>query len=184
MTTPASLNAPVPRESLAKIRLLILDVDGVLTDGAITLDAGGGEIKSFSVRDGLGIKVWQKLGNTTAIISGRNSPIVSARASALGIGMVFQGSHDKLPALAQAMERAGVTREEVAYIGDDWPDAPIFAAVGLPIAVADAEPSVRALARLVTHRPGGHGAVREVIELLLKARGLSDRDLIEAAVKA
>ncbi|MDX2018320.1 MAG: HAD hydrolase family protein [Planctomycetota bacterium] len=184
MTTPASLNAPVPRESLAKIRLLILDVDGVLTDGAITLDADGREIKSFSVRDGLGLKVWHKLGLHSAIISGRNSPIVAKRAETLGIGMVFQGSHDKLPALAEAMKRTGATRDEVAYVGDDWPDAPIFAAVGLPIAVADAEPSVKSLARLVTHRPGGRGAVREVIELLLKSRGMSDHDLIDVAVQA
>jgi 3-deoxy-D-manno-octulosonate 8-phosphate phosphatase (KDO 8-P phosphatase) len=137
----------------------------------------GGESKRFSVRDGFGIVLWHKLGFRTAIITGRTSEAVDARARELRISHVVQGAADKSAALDQLCRAAEVEPEAVAYIGDDWPDLSIMRRVGFPMAVADADPHVRAAAAFVTHSPGGRGAVREAIDHLLAAKGLLSRAL-------
>jgi 3-deoxy-D-manno-octulosonate 8-phosphate phosphatase (KDO 8-P phosphatase) len=158
----------------AGIRLLVLDVDGVLTDGRITYTAEGVEVKSFHVRDGSGIVFWQKLGGRVAIISGRSSPAVDVRAAELGVTSVTQGAGDKAAALANVLSVTGHRLEEVCAIGDDLPDLPLLTVCGLGVAVADACPEARAAAHYVTQANGGRGAVREVIELLLRAQGRWD----------
>jgi 3-deoxy-D-manno-octulosonate 8-phosphate phosphatase (KDO 8-P phosphatase) len=157
-------------KDLSKIRLLILDVDGVLTDGRIIFDSAGHETKEFHVRDGSGLKYWIRSGGQAAILSGRESQIVLRRAEELGVTLVEQGAQDKLPGLERLLVAAGCTAEEAAYIGDDLPDLPVFHRVGFRVAVADAVAEVRAAADYVTQAPGGRGAVRETVELLLKAQ--------------
>ncbi|MEX2219669.1 MAG: HAD hydrolase family protein [Phycisphaerales bacterium] len=161
----------------AKIELLALDVDGVMTDGSIMLDDQGVEIKRFNSRDGFGIILWQRMGFRTAIITGRVGEVVKARARELKIAHVIQGTADKSASLDDLCRAAEVAPERVAYIGDDWPDLPVLRRVGFPVAVADALPAVRAAAAMVTKAPGGHGAVREVVDHLLEARGLMARAL-------
>lgn len=153
-----------------KIKLLLMDCDGVLTDGRLYFGAAGEELKVFDVRDGQGIVDWHRAGFRSGIISGRNSPIVELRAKQLGIEFVFQGRSEKVSALNELILEAGVIREEVAYIGDDTPDMDVFPFIGLAVAVADAHDSVRAAAHLVTESSGGRGAVRELIDTLLRAK--------------
>jgi len=155
-----------------KIRLLILDVDGVLTDGSIILDNAGNEYKAFHVRDGHGIKMLIRAGINVAIITGRNSKVVERRARELGITDVFQKCFDKRIAYRKLLGQYGLTDAEVACVGDDIVDIPIMLTAGLPVAVADATPEVRKYAALVTRNRGGRGAVREVSDLILRARGL------------
>jgi 3-deoxy-D-manno-octulosonate 8-phosphate phosphatase (KDO 8-P phosphatase) len=156
------------------IRLLCLDVDGVMTDGGICIDDQGNETKRFHVRDGTGLHMWMKMGLHVALITGRRGMAVRHRAGELGIRHVIQGSADKLGDFRQLLQQLDVKPEEAAMLGDDLPDVPILRVAGYPMAVADADPEVRALARYVTVRPGGHGAVREAIEHLLHARQLMD----------
>jgi 3-deoxy-D-manno-octulosonate 8-phosphate phosphatase (KDO 8-P phosphatase) len=156
---------------LARVRLLVLDCDGVLTDGGVTWAADGVETKTFNIRDGLGIRAWQRAGGRTAIVTGRSSPIVGLRAAELGIEFVRQGIDDKLAAVGEILGACGLSWEEAAYVGDDLPDLPVVARCGLGIAVADAAAELVAAADLVTTRAGGRGAVREVVERLLGARG-------------
>jgi 3-deoxy-D-manno-octulosonate 8-phosphate phosphatase (KDO 8-P phosphatase) len=163
------------QEILTRIKLLILDVDGVLTDGSITWTADEREIKSFHVRDGLGIRVWQKLGFQIAILSGRVSEVVDIRAKELGIAIVEQGIEDKLVGLDSIVVRSGVSPAEMACMGDDWPDLPVMRRCGYSLTVADAPRVVQAAAHYTTHAPGGRGAVREAIEHLLAHRGLLDK---------
>ncbi len=158
-------------EGKANIRLLCLDVDGVLTDGRLVFDCNGIESKRFHVRDGLGIKLWIDAGHEAAIISSRSSEAVTRRAAELGITRVHQGCTDKLAVLQSICSDSGIDPAETAAVGDDLPDLPMLQAVGLPIAVSDAADEVRQAAGWVTSRPGGHGAVREVVEQLLKAQG-------------
>jgi 3-deoxy-D-manno-octulosonate 8-phosphate phosphatase (KDO 8-P phosphatase) len=158
-------------ERAKKIKLLILDVDGVMTDGKIILDGNGNEIKSFNVRDGHGIKMVQRAGITVSIITGRESKVVDARAKELGITEVHQKSHDKLATYRELLGRLNISEDESAFIGDDIVDIPVMSRAGLSFAVADAEPYVKDAAQLVTERDGGEGAVREVIDYILKARG-------------
>ncbi|HQZ98148.1 MAG TPA: HAD hydrolase family protein [Pyrinomonadaceae bacterium] len=153
-----------------RISLIIMDCDGVLTDGRLFYAASGEELKVFSVRDGQGIVDWHKAGNRSGIISGRNSPIVELRAKELGIEFVYQGRKEKVSALNELILAAGVLREEVAFIGDDTPDSEVFAFVGLAVAVADAHETVKAAAHFTTRQNGGHGAVREVIDLILASK--------------
>ncbi|MFT3745600.1 MAG: HAD hydrolase family protein [Pyrinomonadaceae bacterium] len=153
-----------------RITLVIMDCDGVLTDGRLYYGAAGEELKVFNVRDGQGIVDWHKAGNRTGIISGRNSPIVELRAKELGIEFVMQGRNEKVSALNELILAAGVVREEVAYVGDDTPDAEVFPFVGLAVAVADAHEVARTAADFVTSKGGGHGAVRELIDSLLAAK--------------
>lgn len=158
-------------ERARRIRLLVLDVDGVLTDGRLYLSAGGEEIKVFHVRDGSGLVALQRAGVTVAIVSGRDSPAVTRRAAELGIRHVRQGVADKGSELDRLLGELGVAPEELACVGDDTPDAPMLRRAGLAIGVADAHPALLASAHWVTRAKGGRGAVREVCDLLLSARG-------------
>lgn len=155
----------------AGIALLVLDVDGVLTDGRITLTADGQEIKSFHVRDGSGMKYWKRAGGRLAIISGRSSPVVLRRAEELGVDAVRIGAKDKLPALEDVLGELGISADRAAVIGDDLTDVPMMRQCALPVAVADAVEEVKQVARYVTEAPGGGGCVREVVELILKRAG-------------
>ncbi|MEO8018333.1 MAG: HAD hydrolase family protein [Pseudomonadota bacterium] len=159
--------------ALRRVRLLVLDVDGVLTDGRLFYGAKGELLKAFHVRDGYGIKQVANIGVAVAILSGRKSAAVSRRARELGIRHVIQGAADKLVALRKLAKSRRLSIEDCACVGDDTPDAPILAAAGLGIAVADAHPDALAAADLVTTRPGGHGAVREVCDWLVAAHKVS-----------
>jgi 3-deoxy-D-manno-octulosonate 8-phosphate phosphatase (KDO 8-P phosphatase) len=158
---------------LRRVRLLVLDVDGVLTDGRLFYGPKGELLKAFHVRDGYGIKQVANIGIAVAILSGRKSAAVSSRARELGIRHVIQGADDKLVALRKLAKANRLSIEECACVGDDTPDAPVLAAAGLGIAVADAHPDALAAADLVTTRPGGHGAVREVCDWLTAAHKVS-----------
>lgn len=153
----------------ATIELLVLDVDGVLTDGRITYDDRGHELKSFNVRDGAGLKYWHRVGNRSAILTGRDSPVVARRAGELGISVVRQKALTKLPVLEEILAELDVRAERTAYMGDDLPDIPPMRACGLGITVADATDEVKDLADWVAPQVGGAGAVRWAIERLLRA---------------
>ena len=155
--------------------LLALDVDGVLTDGSIMLDDDGCEIKRFNVRDGLAITTWLRLGLHAGIITRRAGRAVEHRMRELGVPHVVQGCKDKREAVAALADKCGVPLAQAAFIGDDWPDLPAMRAVGFPIAVADAAPEVKAVAKFVTIARGGRGAVREAVEHLLVLNGLHAR---------
>jgi len=161
----------------ARIKLLLMDCDGVLTDGRVWLFENGEEQKGFHTRDGLGIDLFHRAGLRSGIISGRTSAAVQKRAAGLGMSYVIQGCEDKRKAFAETLEQAGVEKLEVSYIGDDLNDIPLMLQSGLGVAVADAAPETREHAHYVTTASGGFGAVREVIELILKSQGRWD-DLI------
>lgn len=158
----------------ARVRLVLMDCDGVLTDGRITLVEDGDEEKSFHTRDGHGIVLLHRAGLRSGIISGRTSRLVVARASDLGMHFVRQGTWEKTKDFAEVIAEAGVSAEEVCYIGDDVTDIPLMRRSGLAAAVADATAETRAAAHYVTRLAGGFGAVREVCELVLKAQGKWD----------
>jgi 3-deoxy-D-manno-octulosonate 8-phosphate phosphatase (KDO 8-P phosphatase) len=166
------------RERCLAIDWLIVDVDGVLTDGGIVYADDRRELKQFHVRDGSGLKIWQYLGKKSALITGRKSPIVDVRAAEVGIETVYQGNPDKMPAYRQLLKENGLWPEQVCYVGDDVPDLPVMWHCGLAVAVANACPDVLAAAHYVTSVAGGRGAVREVIEMILRCQGLW-RKLIE-----
>jgi 3-deoxy-D-manno-octulosonate 8-phosphate phosphatase (KDO 8-P phosphatase) len=157
--------------ALRRARLLVLDVDGVLTDGRLYYGAKGESLKTFHVRDGYGIKQVADAGIAIAIISGRKSTMVVRRARDLGIRHVFQGVSDKLAVLNKLLAKLDLALEHCVCVGDDTPDAPILSAAGLGIAVADAHPDALAAADLISTKLGGRGAVREVCDWLLAARG-------------
>jgi len=167
------------KEIARGIKLLILDVDGVLTDGRIILDDEGNEYKAFHVRDGHGIKMLIRAGMQVAIITGRFSKVVERRAHELGITEVFQKCFNKTSAYHHLIEKYSLSGEEVAYIGDDIVDVPLMAKVGLPVTVSDADGYVKKFALFVTERRGGRGAVREVTDVILKSKGLWERILNE-----
>jgi 3-deoxy-D-manno-octulosonate 8-phosphate phosphatase (KDO 8-P phosphatase) len=171
----AGQHSPAPRAAPAEVKLLALDVDGVLTDGSILIDDRGVETKRFNIHDGLGMRIWAKMGFHLAVITGRSGGAIQHRMAELGVGELIHGCADKRAALNALTRRLGITPAAVAFIGDDWPDLAVMAAVGYPIAVADADQRVRAAAAFVTSRPGGRGAVREAVEHLLAAKGLLDR---------
>ncbi len=152
------------------IRLILSDVDGVLTDGGIVFDNQGIETKRFHVRDGLGIRLWQKAGYRFGLITHRSSNIVKMRVAELGIEIIRQGVDNKLTALQGILGELQLSASQVCYIGDDLPDLPAVRAVGFGVAVADGCAELRQAARYVTKLPGGCGAVREIIELILKAQ--------------
>jgi 3-deoxy-D-manno-octulosonate 8-phosphate phosphatase (KDO 8-P phosphatase) len=158
-------------ECLIKIKLLILDVDGVMTDGRIIFDSNGVESKFFNVKDGHGIKMLQRAGIEVAIVSGRKSQVVANRASELGISRVYQGSLDKLSPYLDILEKTGLVDEQVAYVGDDIIDLPVMRRVGFAAAPADALEYVVEHAHFVAKNRGGWGAVREVCDLILMAQG-------------
>lgn len=156
------------------IRLLLLDVDGVLSDGGIVYDSEGRELKRFHIHDGLGIKLLQQHGIQVGIITGRVSPMVERRAKELGIELLIQGREDKASAMREAMAQLSLTLNAVAYMGDDLPDLAAIAQAGLGIAPANAVNIVRQHADFVTTASGGHGAVREAAEFILAAQGQLD----------
>jgi 3-deoxy-D-manno-octulosonate 8-phosphate phosphatase (KDO 8-P phosphatase) len=166
------------RKIAKSIKCLILDVDGVLTDGSIILDNEGNEYKSFHVRDGHGIKMLIRAGFKVAMITGRHSRVVERRAHELGITEVFQKCYDKRVAYRQLVKKYFLSDSEVAYIGDDIVDIPLLQRSGFSIAVADADKEVKAIAMMTTKKRGGRGAVREVCDFLLKAKGLW-KDIID-----
>jgi YrbI family 3-deoxy-D-manno-octulosonate 8-phosphate phosphatase len=153
-----------------KIELILADVDGVLTDGGVVLDNQGIETKQFHIRDGLGIKLWQRAGYHVGLITSRTSHIVKLRAAELGIDQVRQGVERKLPVARQIIDERGLSAEQVCFIGDDLPDLAVIQWVGLGVAVADAAAEIRSAAHYVTTLVGGRGAVRETIEMILKAK--------------
>lgn len=157
-------------QRLAPIKLILCDVDGVLTDGRISFDNQGIEIKSFHVRDGMGIKLWQTAGHQFGLLTARSSHIVKVRAAELGVDLIRQGFSDKLPVAEAIMEEHGLTADEVCYVGDDLTDLQVIEKVGLGVAVADAVSEVRSAAAHTTKTAGGKGAVRELIEMILKAQ--------------
>lgn len=166
VTDPTSL-----ADRAARIELLLLDVDGVLTDGRIVYADDGAELKRFHVRDGSGLKLWRRAGKRAAIVSGRTSPAVDRRAAELGIAPVLQGRDAKLPAFEAVLAETGLRPEQVCAVGDDLPDLPVLLRAGLAVAVADAAPEVREAADYVTAAGGGRGAVRDAVEWLLKLQG-------------
>jgi 3-deoxy-D-manno-octulosonate 8-phosphate phosphatase (KDO 8-P phosphatase) len=159
------------RERASRIRLLILDIDGVLTDGRLYFDAKGETLKVFHVRDGHGIKMVQRGGLEVAMVSGRRSDAAYHRARELGISRFYEGVRDKVAILEELLAALNLQPAEVAAVGDELVDLPLFHRVGLGVAVADAVPEAKAAAHWVTSLPGGKGAVREVCDLLLKAQG-------------
>ncbi|MCS0588121.1 KdsC family phosphatase [Massilia norwichensis] len=161
----------------ARVKVMIFDVDGVLTDGSLTYDANGEITKTFFVLDGLGIQLLNRTGVRTAIISARRSPIVDRRASDLGITHVFQGQHDKRLAFAELLEQTGVTAEECGYIGDDVIDLPLLTRVGFAVTVPSGHPEVQHRAHYVTKNAGGRGAVREVCDMVMRAQGTYEQAL-------
>lgn len=158
-------------EAAARIELLLSDVDGVMTDGGLTFDDRGVESKTFNVRDGLGVKLWRRFGGPFGIVTGRSSTIVESRARELGVEIVRQSVSDKLSAVRDLSDERGVPLDRIAYLGDDLPDLPVIRAVGFGAAVADAAPEAIEVADFVTRTRGGRGALREVVEVLLKASG-------------
>jgi YrbI family 3-deoxy-D-manno-octulosonate 8-phosphate phosphatase len=155
-------------DTCVAIRLILSDVDGVLTDGRLILDNQGVESKQFHIRDGQGIRLWQQNGYPFGIVTARSSQLVKLRAEELDIAIVRQGAKDKLAAVREIAAEHKLTLAEVCYVGDDLPDLASIQSVGLGVAVADAAEDVRKAAAYVTSRPGGHGAVRELVELILK----------------
>lgn len=155
----------------ARVKLLLMDCDGVLTDGRIWLLESGEDQKAFHTRDGLGIELLHRAGLQSGIISGRTSTAVERRAQALGMSFIYQGCTDKQKAFLDTLAQAGVTTAEVAFVGDDLNDIPLMLQSGLGVAVADAAFETREHAHYVTSAPGGRGAIREVVELILKSQG-------------
>ena len=165
MTDPSAIE-----RRAAHIKLLLMDCDGVLTDGNVWL-LESGEQKRFNVRDGLGLALWHRAGLKSGIISGRSSTCVERRASELKIEFVRQGAEDKLANFQELVSEAGVEEREVAFVGDDLNDIPLMLRSEFAIAVADAAEETRAVAHYVTRAPGGFGAIREVVEIILKVQG-------------
>jgi 3-deoxy-D-manno-octulosonate 8-phosphate phosphatase (KDO 8-P phosphatase) len=164
------------------IKLLLMDCDGVLTDGRLWLLEGGDEHKSFNAHDGLGLSLLHRAGFKSGILSGRFSQAVIRRAQELGIEFVRQGDPDKMEAFEEVLRQAGVDENEVAFVGDDLTDIPIMQRAELAIAVADAVAETRSVAHYVTQAKGGHGAVREVVEIILKSQGRWN-DLVDQYLK-
>jgi 3-deoxy-D-manno-octulosonate 8-phosphate phosphatase (KDO 8-P phosphatase) len=156
---------------LAEVKLLVLDVDGVLTDGTLYLDNQGNEFKRFSVRDGLGLVLAMRAGLEVAVISGRISKALSSRMKELGVKRIYQGIFNKKEIFTKLLSETGFKREETAVIGDDLPDLPLLIMAGVSVTVPEAADEVKEQADIVTRTPGGYGAVRELVEMILKASG-------------
>ncbi|MEN6386977.1 MAG: HAD hydrolase family protein [Phycisphaerales bacterium] len=165
---------PINKTDLKEIKLLAMDVDGVLTDGTITICSDGSEAKSFHLLDGHGIRMWQRAGLKTAMISGRQSAVTKIRAEELEINYLYQPCPQKLLCFERLLKEAGLEAKNVAYIGDDLLDIPIVRRVGFGVAVANGVDELKSCAHYTTSRTGGTGAVREVIEYILKNTGQWD----------
>ena len=159
------------KPNLDNIKILVLDVDGVLTDGTLIINPDGSESKQFNTLDGHGMRMWQRAGFKIALLSGRFSEPTSRRAKQLDIEFVFQDAHVKTEQFDLLLEQSGLKANNVAYVGDDLPDVPVMRLAGFAVAVAGATDEVKEAADMVTTRPGGKGAVREVIEYILKSKG-------------
>jgi 3-deoxy-D-manno-octulosonate 8-phosphate phosphatase (KDO 8-P phosphatase) len=159
------------KERASRIRMLVLDVDGVLTDGKLYFDHSGNEMKAFNTRDGMGMKALQQCGIEVAVITGRKSEAVAHRMSQLDIQHVYQGREDKLSAFLHLLEVTGLEAQQICFAGDDWIDLPVLSRAGLAVSVADAEDRVKEQAHWITSRNGGDGAVREICNLILIAQG-------------
>jgi 3-deoxy-D-manno-octulosonate 8-phosphate phosphatase (KDO 8-P phosphatase) len=164
-------------ERARDIRLVIFDVDGVLTDGSIFIGDGGEEYKAFNSRDGHGMKMLQQSGVEIGIITGRSSEVVRHRMESLGIQHVYQGQLDKLPAFEELSAKLGLTPAQIAYVGDDVVDLPILIRVGLAVAVQDAHPMVKQHSHWITPSPGGRHAARDLCEFIMQAQGTLDSRL-------
>jgi 3-deoxy-D-manno-octulosonate 8-phosphate phosphatase (KDO 8-P phosphatase) len=167
--------APDLVERARRIKMILMDADGVLTDGKIIFLTGGSEAKMFDSKDGVGIKLAQRAGLKTGVISGRESEALLRRCEELGMDEIHQHVFEKLEAYEEIRSRLGLGHEECCFIGDDLVDAPVLKRVGLPVTVADAHPALEPLVAYVTERPGGAAAVREVIDLIIKAQGKWDQ---------
>ncbi|WP_263359704.1 KdsC family phosphatase [Acidicapsa ligni] len=180
-TTPASSVSPEVLARARKIKLFLMDVDGTITDGGVCLisstsASGDGsstvsEMKVFNAQDGQGLSLAHTMGIQTGFITGRRSPAVAKRAEELKVRFVYLGQAKKMQAFEECMKQAGVTEDEVAYMGDDLPDIPLAMRAGLAVCVADGVPELKAVSHYITVRTGGRGTAREVIELILKAQG-------------
>ncbi len=177
------ISAEVKRRA-KKIRLLLMDVDGTLTNGTVCLqgfpDGSVAEMKVFNAHDGAGVKLASIVGLRSGVITGRNSPALTQRAREMGVKFVFQGQARKTSAYEEILKRAGVRDEEVAYLGDDLPDLPLLGRAGLAVAVGDAAVEVKRAAHYVTRANGGEGAARELVELILKAQGRWEESIPKA----
>jgi 3-deoxy-D-manno-octulosonate 8-phosphate phosphatase (KDO 8-P phosphatase) len=165
-----------------KIRLLVMDVDGVLTDGRMILSDRGDELKSFHTHDGIGLALAKRAGLRTALVTGESSPIAKARGAKLGVDSVVLGARRKRESVEALRAELDVAPDAVAFVGDDLLDIPALQVAGLAVTVADASAAVKAVAHVVTRARGGHGAVRELVELILKAQG-SWRKVVDAYVR-
>jgi len=159
------------KNKIRKIRLLMLDVDGVLTDGRIIMNDAGQESKNFDVKDGHGLKMIMRYGIDVILLTGRSSSVVTHRANDLGIREVFQGILNKKDFFRQFVQERGLNPEEIGYIGDDFVDIPLLKRIGFSVAVKDAVDEVKNIVDYVTDNPGGRGAVREVCDLILRVQG-------------
>ena len=159
------------KRALSEVRLLLMDCDGVLTDGRIVLLPGGEDVKFFNALDGQGVKMAERVGLKTGIITTRESQVLERRAREMEVTHLFQNAEDKLKPYEQIRTIEKLSDDQVAFIGDDLPDLPIMRRVGFPVAVAHATAEVKAVANYVTQAPGGCGAVREIVELILRAQG-------------
>lgn len=159
-------------ESWSKIKCIVLDVDGTLTDGGIFYDSSGQESKRFDVKDGLGIKVAMEAGFQIVILTGRKSSMVERRAKELGIKFLLDGIQDKYSILSAFAENHSISMNQICYIGDDWNDMRAMTAVGLCACPADAAPEIQQICQIISKKNGGHGAVRECLEILLRKTGL------------
>ncbi len=166
-------------ERARPVKLLLLDVDGVLTTGALSYDHAGREIKTFNSKDGFGMNLLRRAGVEIGLITARSSEALLKRATELKIPHVYQGKRRKIEVFNELLAQLGLTPGEVAYMGDDWLDLPLLSRVGLSAAPADAVTEVRAVVHYTTRQPGGKGAVRELCDLLLDARGMHDKLLAE-----
>jgi 3-deoxy-D-manno-octulosonate 8-phosphate phosphatase (KDO 8-P phosphatase) len=164
----------------ARVRLVVLDVDGVMTDGRLYFGPDGEALKVFDVRDGHGVRLLREAGLSVALLSSRSSPMVARRAGELDIAPVLQGERDKLAGLNRLLVEMGVPAAECAYMGDDWPDLPVMAQVGFAAAVADAAPEVRRAAHWIAPAEGGRGAVRALAEYVLRCRQTRRKGLADA----
>ena len=178
------MNTGALLEIAARVRLVVFDVDGVMTNGQLILGPAGEEFKVFNVRDGHGLVMLRQSGMPVAIITGRQSAVVAARMAELGIEYVYQGQRDKLVALADLCARLDVGVEEICYAGDDLPDLPVLLRVGLPVTVADGHPKCVEAARWQTRAIGGAGAVREICEFIMQAKGTLAAEYARHGVQA
>ena len=153
------------------LKLLMLDVDGVLTDGRIVSSSEGEPLKLFHVRDGLAIKIWQKAGGQVAVLTGRGWEVLARRAAELGITLIRTHVSDKLHGFTELLSECGLTAKDVVYVGDDLPDVPVMERVGFAATVADAAPVAKRVASYVSRLPGGRGAVAEIVEMILRKQG-------------